>query len=207
MLKERLKNPFVQQYLIEIIFPLIGYFFFSWSLFIIGLYYIIDHLCAQLLFFRRLKWMNKSKAFSFLPLIICVVLTVVFIAAEVLMLVYLIHVNKEQEIAAIQTEFLLFARQELWLLLPLLLFVYHVKDQFTFYVPRHYLKYDYVKSVKMNLIGMVIQFVLLLLGGWMWISFKLNDMVVILIFLLLKIAYDLTLGKKLVANTLKVGVN
>ena len=202
-LKERLRNPFVQQYLIEIVFPLVGYFFFDWDLLIIGVYYLIDHLSSQILFFRRLSWMNKDKDDSIVPLIVSIVASLVFVMVEVLVLTFLICETQSLELMDVQTKFLLFAKEELWILFPVVLLVYHLKDQFTFYMPRHYLKFDYKASVRVDAIGGAIQLSLLFLGGLLWWKLRIPDFSVILLFLVVKIAYDLTVKKKMDQLVLK----
>jgi len=202
-LKERLRNPFVQQYLIEIVFPLVGYFFFDWDLLIIGVYYLIDHLSSQILFFRRLSWMNKDKDDSIVPLIVSIVASLVFVMVEVLVLTFLICETQSLELMDVQTKFLLFAKEELWILFPVVLLVYHLKDQFTFYMPRHYLKFDYKASVRDDAIGGAIQLSLLFLGGLLWWKLRIPDFSVILLFLVVKIAYDLTVKKKMDQLVLK----
>lgn len=194
---KKLQNPFIQQYVIEILFPLLGYFFFDWDILIIGVYYLIDHFCAQVLFFRRAHWVNTraSKVSGIHHLILAILLFGLLFFAELVLLVYFLMEAKVMTLEAVSNAFLVFAKEELWFLFPVVLFVYHFKDQFTFYMPRHYLKYKFIPFLWWDTVRN--GFVLTLLGlfGLLWIQLKINDLFVIFIFLILKIGFDLTAKK------------
>lgn len=194
---KKLQNPFIQQYLIEILFPLLGYFFFDWDILIIGVYYLIDHFCAQVLFFRRAHWVNKKglQVLGNYPLILAIFVFGVLFFAEFALLLYFLMEAKSMTLEAISNSFLVFAKEELWFLFPVVLFVYHLKDQFTFYMPRHYLKRKFIPYLWWD-VGRN-GFILALFGlfGYFWIYFKPNDLTIIFIFLVLKIGFDLTVKK------------
>lgn len=192
-LKKRLRNPFVQQYVVEIIFPLVGYFFFDWTIFIIGVYYVVDHLAAQLLLLRRLNWMRKHQSGNHLPLLINGLAGLVLIAIETAVLVYLIQLTQKQSIEQIYEAFMDFLQNELWLLFPLLLLVYHFKDQFTFYMPRHYLQVSYEKRAYYSTVGLLAIVLLLIIGGVAWFYIAFSNVIAIFVFLIIKVGYDLTI--------------
>ena len=195
--REKLRNPFVQQYAIEILFPLIGYFFFGWGILLIGVYYLLDRFASQLLFFRRLVWMRKKGNESSFYLILSIVLSFIWITIEIVALVYSIHLTQNTALETIGQEVYAFTLDELWFLFPLVILMYHLKDQFTFYMPRHYLKFDYVRSVKWNLVGGGLQLALLVLGMVLWIQFFIPNWAVIFIFVSVKIGYDLFVKNRL----------
>lgn len=195
---ERLRNPFIQQYLIEIVFPLLGYFFFDWDILIIGVYYFVDQLCSQIMFYRRALWVkNKGpiEGFGALFFIIFIPAFLVIFFFEIAWFSYLIVQTQEMNTGQIGEAVLAFGKSELWLLFPVVLFVYHLRDQFTFYMPRRFMNYNFQQMMSYDFLSNMIILTLFALGGMLWMKFALPDILVILLFLVLKIAFDLTLKK------------
>ncbi len=208
-LAKKLRNPFVQQYLIEIVFPLLGYFFFDWDILIIGVYYLIDHLCSQLLFFRRAYWVNNkgSQQFGIHLLIISILAFILFFGIETIGFGYMVMDTQIMTFDMMWDSFIVFFKEELWVLIPVVLFVYHFKDQFTFYMPRRYLNFEFKSFVFWDLISGLIVLVLLSLGGLLWVKFNIHNAIVIFIFVAVKITYDLTIRKLVLKRSLKPNSN
>lgn len=202
-LKQKLRNPFIQQYLVEIIFPLIGYFFFDWDILIIGVYYLIDHLCSQIMFFRRAFMVNKKGTAhgNLIYFYLAIVLFVILFSTETLGFGYFVSEASGKSSDTILNEVLQFAKDELWLLFPVVLFMYHLKDQFTFYMPRHYLKHQYSKMLLWDGISTLTILLLFFAGGILWIKTLLPDLAIIAIFLVIKIAFDLSLKRFFIRKT------
>ncbi|NOQ71850.1 MAG: hypothetical protein GQ574_07610 [Crocinitomix sp.] len=194
---QKLRNPFIQQYAIEIVFPLAGYFFFDWDILIIGVYYLIDHLCSQILFFRRAHWVNvkgpKPLKNRFLLSAIFAFLT--FLLAEIIAFNYLVMETQEMTQKAVLEGFYDFTISELWILFPLVLFVYHLKDQFTFYARRQYLKLNYKRYVLWEGVNSLIILILIAIVGLLWMKFSIHNAAIIFIFIGLKIGFDLTVKR------------
>ena len=121
-LKTKLRNPKVQQYILEIVFPLAGYYFWDWSLLIIIVFYLLDFLASQLLFFRRLYFIQKHQniflwwtiplsitLFSILYLLVIRALSTSFIFTEYG------SVKPYDELTV-------FVKDELWFLFPVISF-------------------------------------------------------------------------------------
>lgn len=193
-LKNQLRNPIVQQYLFEIIFPLVGYFFFDWSLLIIGVYYLLDQFVGQLLFFRRYLWIeNRGKVrqirigfFAFVLLT-----TMILFATSYYLFFELICEVKNLTSEAFFDAFYTFAYEELWLLFPVMLFAYHMTDQFSFYMPRRYLNYNPIKYVFLNLALNALVPGYLLAFGWFWSTYQIPDAWVLITLIVLKVALDI----------------
>lgn len=195
---ERLRNPFIQQYLIEIVFPLLGYFFFGWDILIIGIYYFVDQLCSQIMFYRRALWVkNKGsiEGFGTLFFILFVPAFLVIFFFEIVWFDYLIAQTQEMNANQIWEAVLAFGKSELWLLFPVVLLVYHLRDQFTFYMPRRFMNYNFQQMMSYNFLSNMIILILFVLLGVLWMKFTLPNILVISLFLVLKISYDLTLKK------------
>src|SRR5688572_28056960 len=139
--RERLRNPYVQKYLLEILLPLIGYFFFGWSLVIIAAFYIIDQVASEVSFLRKFVAIRKTenkKVFLVFTASVIVFLTV--LGTELFMLLEYFVPHGLARLQRLLDELSAFAKEELWLLFPLVLVMYYVKDQFTFFMPRRYLQ-------------------------------------------------------------------
>ena len=65
MNKLNFKNPFVQQYILELLLPIIGYFFFNWTLPIIAVFYLMDQLGALFSLVRKLKLTSNYSQVSY----------------------------------------------------------------------------------------------------------------------------------------------
>ncbi|MFT5819167.1 MAG: hypothetical protein ACI8ZM_000390 [Crocinitomix sp.] len=194
---QKLRNPFIQQYAIEIVFPLAGYFFFDWDILIIGVYYLVDHLCSQILFFRRAHWVNIKglKPVGIHLLLMTVFALLLFLFAEVVGFNYLIMETQEMTQKAVFEGFYNFTISELWILFPLVLFVYHLKDQFTFYARRQYLKLNFKRYVLWEGVNALIILFLFALGGFIWTKYSIPNAAIIFIFIGLKIGFDLTVKR------------
>ena len=191
--KGKLRNPFVQQYLIEIVFPLVGYFFFDWNIWVIAIYYFFDQLGAQILFYGRAFIVNKKaettrNLFGFFLSIIAFFLLFVF---EICIIGTAVMQTQVWTINKLETALIDFLVSEGWLLFPVLLLAYHLKDQFSFYMPRHYLKYDMGNMLKWNLISNVVIVLFIGLGTVIWRQFTLSNSLVIISFVVFKVAFDL----------------
>lgn len=198
-MKEKLRNPFVQQYLMEIVLPLAGYFFFDWDVLIIGVYYFLDYLSGQVLFYRRAYWvMTKNAARGkFYLIFISITLFLAFFITEFIVFSDTVMVYNHWEFGVFYNQILAFAKEELWLLFPVLLFVTHFQDQFTFYAPRRYLKRDCTKFVLSDMFKGGIVFVLFMMGIFLWDKFMPHELVVIFGFIIGKVIFDLTLKNKI----------
>ncbi len=189
---ERLKNPLIQQYIIEIAFPLIGYFFFDWSIFIIGIYYLIDHFSSEVLFFRRAYFvLKKGESQEQFPLwIAAIIVFLFFFTFEIIWLSYIFLETHPVVFNDLLEVFFIFAKEELWLLLPIVFFVYYVKDQLAFYMRREFVKYDFKGYVFWNLMENLTLVMFFVLGGYVWILTGFSDILALLTFVLIKIGFD-----------------
>jgi hypothetical protein len=192
-LREKFRNPFVQQYAIEILFPILGFYFFDWSLIIIATFYLLDQLSSEVVYFRRLVWINNHQEDKKHPIFILepILVFVTLFTIEILAIIYLWIVKVEDWSDFLDT-LLQFTINELWFLFPMVLALYYVKDLFSFYMPRRYLvhnlrgtmNYHYLFNLAM-LIGIVL-FLLLITKT------EINDHLILFLFIAAKLLYDFT---------------
>ncbi len=191
-LKQKLKNPFVQQSILEILLPIVGYFFFDWSLTIIAVFYLLDQFASELLFLRRLHWIQtKGSNQSKIPvLLLAIIFFSLFYGIELIVGSYFwIEFNLNQ-LGVLKAELLSFAKEELWILFPLIIYMYHLKDKFTFYMPRRYMNYDANKTFKMNVLSLLIVVLLVLTGLFVLNHINLNEITILFSFIGAKILFD-----------------
>jgi len=208
-LKERLRNPFVQQYAIEILFPILGFYFFDWSLFIIGVFYLVDQLSAELVYFRRLWWINKyspkpkSKFFVLESVLSFGVLYGVQLVVLMTLWQWKVADGNLDLDMGLMEEFIQFSIDELWFLFPMVVIIYHLKDTFTFYMPRRYLSFHLRRTINFrHLLN-----VLILAGAsvfiWSAAYLDVNDHIILWSFIALKLGFDFTyvrwMNKKILA--------
>lgn len=193
-LRQRLRNPFVQQYLLEILLPLIGYFFFDWSLLIIAAFYVIDQLASEISFLRKFKAIRKAEQKPALVLLIgSLLLFMVMLWLESFALVDYFASPGFDRLQPLLDELITFAKDELWLLFPLVLVMYYLKDQFTFFMPRRYLQKESIRFFYWHWIENGVIISVLLLAVFIFGQREIPDVILISIFLVLKLTFDFTI--------------
>jgi hypothetical protein len=203
-IKERLRNPFVQQYLLEILLPIAGYYLFDWSLVIIAVFYLIDQIGAEYSFVRKLKAISKSENKSSVKYsLIAILFFLIMISAEIVLLYIYFGKGNMQEEQSMINELILFAKEELWILVPLIILMYHLKDQFTFFMPRRYLQKDTKKFFAAHLVELSLITVSVFVGTFVFSNLTIPDPIILFSFLTIKLIFDFTVGKLLEKKTTK----
>jgi hypothetical protein len=197
--KTYLKNPLNQQYIAEILFPILGYLFFDWSLLIIVLFYLIDQLAAQILFLKRLHTINQFHQIKNGPILIMISTFsfIAFFSIELYGLYLAFEKLSDLTGNCFTEEVLSFIKNELWLLFPLLILVYYMQDKLTFYMPRRFETQSSKNYVLINFIENCIITILVVIGSYMYQFLTLPDLIVIALILVIKIAYDILLRPKI----------
>lgn len=193
----KFRNPFIQQYVLELLLPVLGYFLFEWDLFIIAIFYLLDFIADQILFSRRLFWVMKygDKKLN-TPLFISSILGSVFFASLIFMIFYnwiTAYNNWPFQIFndRLYTAFI----EELWMLFPVLIAAGYLLDQFSFYVPRRFLNFNSSRYVLFNLLQMVIITLLLLIGFWLMLKLGMQPTSALFSFLGIKLLFDFGMKK------------
>ena len=197
--KTYLKNPLNQQYIAEILFPILGYLFFDWSLLIIVLFYLIDQLAAQILFLKRLHTINQFHQIKNGPILIMISTFsfIAFFSIELYGLYLAFEKLSDLTGNCFTEEVLSFIKNELWLLFPLLILVYYMQDKLTFYMPRRFETQSSKNYVLINFIENCIITILVVIGSYMYQFLTLPDLIVIALILVIKIVYDILLRPKI----------
>lgn len=194
--KERLQNPFVQQYLLEILLPIVGYYFFDWSLVIIASFYLIDQIGAEYSFVRKVNAIAKSESKSGLQFSLIAILFFLMIAGVEIVSLYDYFGNGKLETEQnMINEFTVFAKEELWILVPLIILMYHLKDQFTFFMPRRYLQKETKKFFFGHLLELTLIGVLVVVGSFVFSNLDIPDQILLFSFLTIKLIFDFTVGR------------
>ncbi|MBK6951217.1 MAG: hypothetical protein IPH24_04010 [Crocinitomicaceae bacterium] len=195
-IKERLRNPFVQQYLLEILLPIVGYYFFDWSLIIIASFYLIDQIGSEYSFVRKFQAIRKSENKSgFRYSLMAIIFFLMIVCVEIFALYYFFRDENVEVEQKMITELAVFAKEELWIILPLIILTYHLKDQFTFFMPRRYLQKESKKFVQGQLIELSLIAGLVVVGLVVFSNFVIRDQILLFSFLAVKLLFDFTIGK------------
>ena len=194
--KVQLRNPKIQQGVLEVVFPLAGYFFWDWTLLIIVVFYLIDFLASQILFTRRLAkiiTVYNEKFVWVLPLSIIVTLAFTLIFVFVLYQVFDIHYFILEK--GLNSELLTFAKKELWFLFPVVLLSYYMMDKMFFFMPRRFLNYSVRPYLYKNIISNAIALFLILVGTYIFEMIRPSDVVAIFGIVIIKLFYDVVIKK------------
>jgi hypothetical protein len=196
-IKKELKNPFTQQNIAEILFPFIGYLFFDWSLLIIVVFYLLDQLAYQLIFFKRLYvinmyWDDKN---GWLYLITSIGFFFLVFTIELYILnqsfSYISDITGNCYLNELKT----FAKNELWILFPVLLLMYYMQDKMLFYMPRRFEQYLSKTYMIHNLIKNVVILILVVVASYVYPLTNFPDLAIIFCIVSIKLIYDFTLKK------------
>jgi len=197
--KLQLRNPKVQQGVMEVVFPLAGYFFWDWSLLIIVVFYMIVWLASQVMFTRRLikvKEQFNERLNWVLPLSIFVsVLSIVGISDFIYSFfqgIYGLVLNKD-----LNQELLTFLKGELWYLLPIIMLSYHLMDKMLFYAPRRFLNYSVRPYLYGNIKSNSIACVMILIGTISYAYILPSDILTIVLIVTIKLFFDVVIKKRL----------
>lgn len=195
-IKERLRNPYVQQYLLEILLPIVGYYFFHWSLIIIASFYVIDQIGSEYSFIRKFQAIKKSENKSgFRFSVVAIIFFMMIVCVEIFAIYYFFGDENVQVEQKMITELTVFAKEELWILLPLIILMYHLKDQFTFFMPRRYLQKESKKFFQGHLIELSLIAVLVVVASVAFSNLAIPDQILLFSFLAVKLLFDFTIGK------------
>lgn len=197
-IQDKLRNPFVQQYILEILIPLIGYFWFDWTVEIITLFYLIDQFASELFFLRKLRSIAVfNDLIFFRQILLSALLFLIFILVECYLLYHFFSSrmidNDARQIVNDQVK--IFLVEESWLLIPLVFLMYYMKDQFTFYMPRKFAMKHPGRFFQWHIISETILLVLVVLGVLLFSGKEIEDYLLIIVFLCVKIVFDLTVQK------------
>ncbi len=194
-LKSKLRNPKIQQYGLEIIFPIAGYFFWDWTVLLIVVFYLLDYLASHVMFTRRLLTIQKyknEKANWVMPSSI-----LIFIALYGLVLFVLNsafdHLSNSNHI----TELITFAKDELWFLFPVILLSYFMMDKMFFYMPRRFMNHKVKKYFFKNVMANSIATVLIVAAVFLLTLFQPHDLVIIFSIIVIKLGFDFGVKKTL----------
>jgi hypothetical protein len=201
ILKERLKNPLVQQYILEIVLPLVGYLFFGWSIAVIMAFYFMDYLASEIARHRRhykIKnhW-NETSGLFFMAIAISVLVFAFTMLAAYAILMRESAISEVLHIVEIKE----FALDEGWFLLPVVYLAAYMKDVMTFYAPRRYTKYNYKRTINYYIVEIFVQALLILGGLFSWFYFQIPEIPALLIFVVVKILFDQIIVRQLKAKS------
>ncbi len=194
-----IRNPFLQQYLLELLLPVVGYYLLDWSIVIISLYYLIDFLATLVMFVRRFFAVNKNAKQSVLSITIIAViglLALIYFGVVSISFYFLMSIGK-QEFNGLMHEVSEAFFGELWILIPLVFVASVFKDRLTFFVPRRFLLYNPNRFLWGELILNSAFFFLLVVFIYGTLRYSVSTGLLIPLFLIGKIGFDLTLRIKI----------
>ncbi len=202
-IKAILKNPLNQQYIAEILFPVIGYFLLDWSLLIIVVFYLLDQLANQILFFKRLNkvihYREKGGVFIWLS----IGLFLIIFIAELWILNGSFNTISDLTGTCYHHELEHFAKDELWFIFPLLILMYHLQDKMMFYMPKRYANHHAKSFFGVNLIENILILLLIFGATYIYSFLNISDGWVIVGIIATKLLFDLALKPQIKKFTIR----
>ena len=200
-----LKNPKVQQYTLELIFPIVGYVFFDWSLLIIIVFYLMDQLGSEVAFWFRLKFVisfmpKKSNA---LLIFEAFTFTLLYgIGLFWLLHIFMYHIY-DCHLYFLRLEWLTFVKGEFLILFPVLFLLHYLKDKMEFYRTDEPYKHLPLPRFKARLVLNVSILAGIFLISGIWLIFKFHEIWLLILIPVLKLANDIFLFPKIQAYIFK----
>mgnify|MGYP003657773018 CR=1 FL=1 len=196
-LKDKIRNPQVQQTILEVVFPIVGYLLWEWSLMIIIVFYLLDYIIGQIFFIRRLYFsMSFHKDLKYSIIFSSIFSFLLFLSGELLILndsFTLIYAELDK---SHYQELIKFAKEEVWLLFPAIGLMYFMTDKMFFYMPRRFLKVKAKNYALKNLIANIIILFLIAGGKFIFDTFQVPDLIVIIGIVITKLVFDVYIKKK-----------
>lgn len=193
-----LRNPVLQQYILELLLPIVGYYLLDWSFNSIGIYYLLDFSASNVSFVRKFLAVNRhteNKVSTGVSFLVLGLMTLVFIGVIILTFYFLMKIDS-YEVSMLFHEISTAFFDELWFLLPLLFVASFYIDKLTFFLPRLFLKYKADRYLWGELIVNSILIVTLSVFTYGSIYFSISKDLLIPLFLIGKIAFDLSIRSK-----------
>ena len=196
--KVQLRNPKIQQGIMEVIFPIAGYFFWDWSILIIVVFYMIDWLASQIMYTRRLIKVKEQFNESLNWVIPLSVFLSVFLIVGISVILYfyfasLYGLDLEKNL---NQELLFFSKDELWYLFPLILFSYHLMDKILFYVPKRFMNYSVRPYMYKNIVSNCMASVLIVLGVFVYANLEISEIFTLVLIVGVKLVFDMLIKKQ-----------
>lgn len=196
--KVQLRNPKIQQGIMEVIFPIAGYFFWDWSILIIVVFYMIDWLASQIMYTRRLIKVKEQFNESLNWVIPLSVFLSVFLIVGISVILYfyfasLYGLDLEKNL---NQELLFFSKDELWYLFPLILFSYHLMDKMLFYVPKRFMNYSVRPYMYKNIVSNCMASVLIVLGVFVYANLEISEIFTLVLIVGVKLVFDMLIKKQ-----------
>ncbi len=193
-----LRNPILQQYILELLLPIVGYYLLDWSFNSIGIYYLLDYSASNVSFVRKFLAINRhteNKVSTGVSFFVLGLMTVLSIGVMILTLYFLMKISS-YELPILFHEISTAFFNELWFLLPILFVASFYSDKVTFFLPRLFLKYKADHYLWGELI--VNSSFILLLAVFIYgsIYFSISKNLLIPLFLIGKIVFDLSIRSK-----------
>ena len=190
--KSQLRKPNIQQGILEVIFPLVGYFFWDWSLIIIITFYLIDFSASQIMFTRRLVKV-KNQLNESLDWLVPVSISVSLIYTVLIVLSIYVAISQSQNPLLLSTmlkDIKFFALDELWYLFPVILLSSYMMDKVQFYTPKQYLNYIprtyLISNIKLNGLALL----LVIIGSLFFSFFNPSILVSVICIVVVKLIFD-----------------
>lgn len=193
--KSKLRNPKIQQYGLEIIFPIAGYFFWDWTVLLIVVFYLLDYLASHVMFTRRLVTIQKHQNEKVHWVVPSSVLIFIVLYGSVLFV--LNGAFNQLSNSNHVTELVAFAKDELWFLFPVILLSYFMMDKMFFYMPRRFMNHKTKKYFFKNVVANLIATILIVVAVFLSALFQPHDLVIIFSIIIIKLGFDFGVKKTL----------
>jgi len=192
-----LRHPKVQQSVLEVVFPLAGYFFWDWSLLIIVIFYLIDWLASQVMYTFRLNKVKTqfNESFGWVLPVSIVVFIVLFLATNLFLYSSFDSIYELIKDSNLNNEIVTFSKDELWYLFPLIILSYYMMDKMLFYVPKYFTNYSVRPYLYKNIVSNVIATVIIFSGVLIYLVIEVSDIFTIVLIVLIKLFFDVVIKK------------
>lgn len=192
-----LKRLHLQQFILDIIFTILGYFFWDWSLLIIIIFYLLDFFISETFTYRKIWKSKQAQEVKLNPIFYISIFC--FLASVIAMTLYIkwifeIEFNPENNQWVSIKEFM---KSDGIFFIPLIGLNYYLMDKMTFFKLKKEYQFDVSKEIKRQFILLISGIILAIIGLLLYQFISVKDITFIAIILIGRAIYEFIIKQKL----------
>lgn len=167
-------NPIQRQNFLELLLPVFGFYFLDWSIVLIIAFYLADHFGEQISTLRVLLKIHGNRKNAMKWIVTHSVSSLLFLTFYVILLANIFFKEALQN-QLVEEQLGDFLSMEIWILVPLIVFVSFLKTHLLIIVPRRFLQMNATKLVIAVIAKNFIIFFFILVAFVLQIDLTKND--------------------------------
>lgn len=167
-------NPIQRQNFLELLLPVLGFYFLDWSIVLIIAFYLADHLGEQISTFRVLLKIHADRKNAMKWMVTHSVSSLLFLILHLILLAKIFYQESLQN-ELVEKQLGDFLSTEIWIIIPLIVIASFLKTHLLIIVPHRFLQMNATKLVITVIAKNFIIFLFILIAFVLQINLTNND--------------------------------